>query len=232
MNTSKDEFLSALLDDEAGDFERRRLLDELAGDDKLARKFGNYALIGEVMRAGPSARLASVDLLSGIRERLDDEPVYNEAVVQLGRSVETSATAPVISPLRRPFAQYGMAAALALATVAGVWLTLNGASEQPAKVAEVTVDAPVQAVVAAQGAAANSSTQPAAVATDGTGFSGQLLTAANDAISPLEQSRASLTSRHLDRQTRDTLKQYVTLHMQHRASNVVVPSIQAASYSQ
>ena len=52
MNTSKNEFLSSLLDDEAGDFEKRRLLDELTKDDELAQTFTRYALMGEVMRTG------------------------------------------------------------------------------------------------------------------------------------------------------------------------------------
>ena len=54
MNTSKTEFLSALLDDEAGEFEQRRLLDELNKDAELGQTLSRYALMAEVMRAGNS----------------------------------------------------------------------------------------------------------------------------------------------------------------------------------
>ena len=56
MNTSKTEFLSALLDDEAGEFEQRRLLNELNKDAELGQTLSRYALMGEVMRAGNSGQ--------------------------------------------------------------------------------------------------------------------------------------------------------------------------------
>lgn len=82
MSTSKEEFLSALLDDAAGDFERRRLLDELKKDSELAQTLSRYAYIGEVMRAGQGQRIGTgKSLLSRIQAELDAEPAYDAANV-------------------------------------------------------------------------------------------------------------------------------------------------------
>ena len=50
MNVTKHELLSALLDDEAGEFERRRLLSELQQDQELSSTWQRYALTGELLR--------------------------------------------------------------------------------------------------------------------------------------------------------------------------------------
>lgn len=85
MNTSKAEFLSALLDDEVGQFEQRRLLDELNKDAELGQTLSRYALIGEVMRAGNSGQRvgSGMTLLARIHDELEAEPTYAENVIPL-----------------------------------------------------------------------------------------------------------------------------------------------------
>lgn len=127
MNTSKTEFLSAFLDDEAGDFERRRLLDELKKDDALGQSLSRYALIGEAMRAGSSGQRlgAGVSLLGRIHEELEAEPVYNEKIVPF----------PAIKPKHGYRALgVGIAAAVVAVAVGGV-LFLQQPAQAPATVA-------------------------------------------------------------------------------------------------
>lgn len=115
MNVSKEELLSALLDDEAGDFERRRLLDELKKDDELGQTLSRYAFIGEAMRAGQGQRLSSgKSLLSRIQAELDDEPALDASnVVQLPtHPVAHPAPAAVVKQVRT-FRWMAMAATLA-----------------------------------------------------------------------------------------------------------------------
>lgn len=127
MNTSKTEFLSAFLDDEAGDFERRRLLDELKKDDALGQSLSRYALIGEAMRTGNSGQRlgVGVSLLDRIHKELETEPVYNERVVQF----------PTVKP-KHGYRTLGIGVAAALAAVAvGGTLFLQQPAQTPTTVA-------------------------------------------------------------------------------------------------
>ncbi len=144
MNTSKTEFLSALLDDETGEFEQRRLLDELKKDDELGDTLSRYAFIGEAMRAGNSGQRMGngTSLLSRIQAELDDEPVY---------------TLPVVSAKPHKTYSYrtlgmGMAAAVAVVAVGGVlFLQQPHPSDKQASVAVVPASAPaVQALASAE----------------------------------------------------------------------------------
>ena len=132
MNTSKTEFLSALLDDEAGEFEQRRLLNELNKDAELGQTLSRYALIGEAMRAGNSGqRMGSgMSLLARIQDELETEPVYAENVIPL--------------PVAKPKYSYktlgmGMAAAISAIALGGVlWLQQPGGDTQSLATAPAT----------------------------------------------------------------------------------------------
>lgn len=209
MNTSKNEFLSALLDDEAGEFERRRLLDELNRDDEsgqvLGQTLNRYALVGEVMRAKQGVAISnSSDFLAGIHAGLEDEPEYNETVVQLAEK----ATATGAKGWRAKALPYAMAASVAVAAIAGVLLLQSGEqSTSPESMAANTVE---EAPGASDGNGANNAVRM---------------------ISLTDSSRSRQGNQYMDRETRDALKQYVTLHMQHRANNSIITSIQASAYS-
>lgn len=214
MNTSKTEFLSAFLDDEAGEFERRRLVDELSRDDELGQTLGRYALLGEVMRAKQSTIVPdSRQFLAGIQAGLEDEPDYNEAVVQFEGSPASGQTQ---RHWREGAMRFGMAASVAVAAIAGILLL-----QQPGS------DTPVENLAANDGVAAQA--KPAALSLAAKPVSDDKVM--TNTITLADSSRMRQGNKHLDWQTRDALKQYITLHMQHRANNGIVPSIQAASYA-
>ena len=70
---TKNEHLSKMFDDEAGDFEQRRLINELLKDDDLQQKWSNYALIGDVLREPEKTERAAPDFLLGIQQQLEDD---------------------------------------------------------------------------------------------------------------------------------------------------------------
>lgn len=81
MTINKKEHLSALLDGEAGDFEQRRLLDEIQKDDEMRNSYANYALIGEMMRTPSSskANIASNNFLDSLNAKLEQETGFIES---------------------------------------------------------------------------------------------------------------------------------------------------------
>lgn len=107
MGVSKDEHLSALVDDEAGDFERRRMLDELSTDEDDRQRWSRYHLIGDIMRG-------------------DTPPAIDTgfaARVSAAIAEETMEEAPAthrMSRMAKPVAGFAMAASVAVATVLGV----------------------------------------------------------------------------------------------------------------
>ncbi len=213
MNTSKQEYLSALLDDEAGAFERARLLTELKQDDELGQKLNRYALMGEAMRTKQGVVPSdSRDFLAGIQVALAAEPEYTEAVVQLADK------AAARSKSWRHYAMgFGAAASVAMAALVGVWL-LSSTDSMPS--AEQTVNATATKAT------------PATVRLQ-TARAGEAATERPlRRINLADSSRIRQDNQHMDHATRDALKQYVTLHMQHRANNSVITSIQASAYSQ
>jgi sigma-E factor negative regulatory protein RseA len=121
MNTSKEEFLSALLDDESGEFERRRLLDELKKDDALGQTLSRYAFIGETMRASKGQPMGQgVSLLSRIQEELADEPAYvQDNIIAMPAAAKKATASPSRVQAYRWFGM-GMAATVAAVAVGGL----------------------------------------------------------------------------------------------------------------
>lgn len=93
----KNEHLSAVFDDEAGEFEQRRLLDELEKDADLEQSWSNYALIGDVMREPEKAAVADPDFLSSMQLRLDEEDAYANVVVKDTQESKTNWLQPMSS---------------------------------------------------------------------------------------------------------------------------------------
>lgn len=117
MTASKDERLSALVDDEAGSFATRRLCDELAADADTRRRWEDYHLIGAAMRGE----------LAACRKGFADSVM---------RQIAEEA-APAIRPRRRPGAITGIAAAatVAAAGIFGVQMFAQQEEQQTAPVA-------------------------------------------------------------------------------------------------
>lgn len=201
MNVSKEELLSALLDDEAGDFERRRLLDELKKDDELGQTLSRYAFIGEAMRAGQGQRLSSgKSLLARIQAELDAEPAFeaNNVVSMPTHPAANDAPAPAtVLKQVRTFRWLAMAATLA-AVAMGAALFLQQ-PQQPS----------VQTAAALPATMPSSATAAEMVSVD-------------ERIQQLGQ---------VNPQTRDMLKQYVAQHVKYASTTVIAPSIRAVSYA-
>jgi len=104
---TRNERLSALVDDEAGSFETRRLIDDLVSSEEDRRRWERYHLMGDSLRGGVR-RTAPADFLDGIHDALADEP------------------APAAAPQRgtprwlKPVAGTGVAAAVAMVTLVGM----------------------------------------------------------------------------------------------------------------
>lgn len=221
MSTSKTEYLSALLDDEAGAFEQRRLLDELKQDDELSHTLSRYALIGESLRSEQAVAPATVSLLSGIQDAIADEETHD--AVQVRDSGQSSG-----NPIRKRPAlpgsdvwKYGMAAAIGALSL-GVVMTLQQPSvEQQAPLSVA------QAVVAEQEAPVVRTAQAIQAAP-------LVPVAASGSPGALQDQDASMDSpvryAQLDAETRDILKQYVAQHLRYASTTAIVPSFRTVSY--
>ncbi|SEA61298.1 Anti sigma-E protein RseA, N-terminal domain [Thiothrix caldifontis] len=145
MNTSKEEFLSAFLDDESGGFERRRLLDELKKDDALGQTLSRYAFIGETMRASKGQPMGQgVSLLSRIQEELADEPAYEQDnVVAMPAAAKTTATPSRVQAYR--WFGMGMAATVAAVAVGGLLFFNQPTTPNAQMAATLPATAPVSA---------------------------------------------------------------------------------------
>lgn len=114
--TTKTEYLSAFLDDEAGAFEQRRMLDETQKDNDLKKKIANYSLIGEAMRNEKSCMAVQPNFLADIHEKLEEEPVYQDVHI---KEVAGSSTRSWFNPVA------GMAIAASLAAITVVALDMK-----------------------------------------------------------------------------------------------------------
>lgn len=208
MNTSKQEFLSALLDDEAGSFEQRRLLDELKQDKELGQTLSRYALIGEAMRTKTTVA-AKKSLLDGIHAELYDEPAFNVEPIQLPLPAANQEPARANRPAKRaPVWRYALAASALMAVVGGVWVIQNQNSQSHF---ETLAQLPSAAV---QPALMKANPQPTTVASTETAGKEQ-----------------SITNSRLDPQTREMIKMYMAQHVKYASTTAIVPSVRAVSNS-
>ncbi|SEP99834.1 sigma-E factor negative regulatory protein RseA [Ectothiorhodospira magna] len=114
--TTKEERLSALVDDEAEAFETRRLLDELTKNPEDLAQWGRYHLIGDVMR-GNLQHTAPPDFSARIMAAVAEEPPL------------TAPSPPWYGRLLKPAAGMGMAAAVAVAVLVGLQNFAGGLAE-------------------------------------------------------------------------------------------------------
>lgn len=133
MNERFHESLSALLDGEADELEIRRLLKQTEQDEELLEKWGNYQMIGALMRQEP---VAPVDLAKGVRQALDGQPMD-----ELSPMIEQ----PLASNTWRKLAASGaVAASVMVAVLVGVQWQQGAAvdANQPVMVAQAPTTAP------------------------------------------------------------------------------------------
>ena len=128
MSTSMKEHLSALLDGEAGEFEQRRLFDELEKDDKLQASLACYALIGETMRNEKQTSIADSSFLKGIHDKIDSEPEYSQIEIV---EKKISNTRPAWSRAITGFAMVASVVAIAVIAVQTSFILSAGNSATP-----------------------------------------------------------------------------------------------------
>ncbi len=158
QQVSLTEHLSALLDDEAGPFEQRRVLDELKSNDGLCKNLSHFALIGEAMRSRASVAVADTSFLAGIHEQIDAEPAYHE--VQLEDKAQTATlVAKNQRSWLRPVGGFALAASIAAISVIGVqnYQQVDQPTEATVTVQDVNVIKPSQVVTVVEDAASNMS---------------------------------------------------------------------------
>jgi sigma-E factor negative regulatory protein RseA len=114
MSVTTTEHLSAVLDGEAGEFEQRRILDELGKDDELKASLSCYALIGEIMRDEQQCNIVESSFLRGIHAAIDAEPDYSH--VQIEKKKMTNESSVWV----RPVVGFAMAASVAALGIVGV----------------------------------------------------------------------------------------------------------------
>lgn len=209
--TTKQEYLSALLDGEAGSFEQHRLCDALDSDTEMQTKLANYALIGEAMRNQQQTARVGPSFLAGIQEALKDEAIP---------SLELVESTPNVIPLpakRKPLWPVkvaGYAVAASVVAVAAVSLQNYFTAVEPAQ----TIASVAEPVVA--------QAEPKAPVVQ-----------VQKEVAQLTTVRASFASAAEpvygipDAAMRGMIDDYVAQHFQYASSNTLMPAVRAVSYS-
>lgn len=201
------EHLSALLDDEAGDFEKKRVLDELKASEKLRNKLSSFALIGETMRSvnvEKPAINAGASFLSGIQGRIEAEGEYkNIQLLEKHKENENSKS------WLRPVGGFALAASVAAIAVLGIQ------NYQLSNSSGVIADS------TQQNQAPGFKFQEEQLAkTEAT----SVMPATNKGVNMEEYAQANS-------QTRSLLKRYVDSHMQYASNTTFVPSVRVIAYA-
>ena len=231
-NVSLNEHLSALLDDEAGAFEQRRVLDELTADksidNELCQKLASYSLIGESMRSASSVDTTIItdsSFLAGIHEQIDAEPEYHH--VQLQDAAKPAANN---KSWLRPVGGFALAASVAAIAVIGVQNYQQTNSAQAPVIASFSANeasiAPQKTQLSVAAMKSATVVSAADVVEKAENADKEMLAMANikDTTAEKEYSRA-------DARTRALLKRYVDSHMQFASNTTFVPSVRVIAYS-
>ena len=227
---SLNEHLSALLDDEAGAFEKTRVLDELTKNNNsvevvaLRQSLASYSLIGEAMRSANSADATVITdsrFLAGIHEQIEKESDYHQVHIE-----DTEKPAANSGSWLKPVGGFALAASFAAIAVIGVQnfqqTNATSSTEVLASAAKKSLDtgktqlslaAMKSATVVSAADLLKSEGKTVAVAADG------LTKKVKDHYKPA------------DARTRALLKRYVDSHMQFASNTTFVPSVRVISYS-
>ena len=218
------EHLSALLDDEAGSFEQRRVLNELVSDASLRQKLSGYALIGESMRSEDmqSMPVAGSDFLSAIHDKIQDEPDYHH--VELESQHAPSSNVKSKNAWLRPLGGFAVAASVAAVAVLGFqnYQLQNNLGA-------------LQTLATAQTSSVSANNKPktqlsAAEMDSAKVVSAADMVAAKDAGRKSGADNESDVYQQADANTRSYLKRYVDSHMQY-ASRALLPSVRVIAYA-
>jgi|GEM_PF-1432138 len=213
---TKEEYLSAFVDGEAGSFEQHRICDQLATDEVMRDKFSSFSLIGEAIRnnSQTEASIASPSFLSGIQDAIaDDEPV----VLTQGDSTVISLDAAKARKRLFPKQAFGYAAAASVAAVAAIsFQNYNSTQEmsQQTTSASLEAEAPVNKV---QVSSIISSVKPVKTKLAKT--------------APKNDYFITASFKAPDAEMRGLMNKYVAHHLQYASSSTLMPRVRAVSYS-
>ena len=215
IHITKEEYLSAFVDGEAGSFEQHRICDQLRTDGAMREKLSNFALIGESVRNDRQveAAIAGTSFLSGIQGALaDDEPL-----VIVFDEISLMAKDAIIPKRKRIFPKQalGYAVAASVAAVAAISFQnyiVTSPENGQVQTASVTNSA-VQV--------STSSIFPSVK------YFGVKPTKSNS-----QDDYFIVTSyKAPDAKTRGLMNKYVAHHLKYASSSNLMPSVRAVSYS-
>ncbi len=229
---SLNEHLSALLDDEAGAFEKTRVLDELTKNNNssetaaLRQSLSSYSLIGEAMRSANSADASVITdsrFLEGIHEQIEKESDYHQVHIE-----DTEKPAANSGSWLKPVGGFALAASFAAIAVIGVQ-NFQQTNTLSTKSTEVLASAETKSLDTGKTqlslAAMNSATVVSAA---------DMLKSEDKTVAVVADSSTRKVKdhyKHADARTRALLKRYVDSHMQFASNTTFVPSVRVISYS-
>lgn len=200
--TTKNEHLSAVFDDEAGEFEQRRLLDEIEKDDELQNNWSRYALIGDVLREPIETQAADSSFLSGIQDKLDQEEEYSQVALL---SSSGSATTWL-----RPASGFAVAAAVTAVSIFGVQSMIATDSG----VGDISSNQPIAQVMQAQ-----SLVSPPSIRRSTENMN---IASASDGLSQESTEK-------MDQQTK--MQRYLASHIRNASRRTIASTMRVVSYN-
>jgi negative regulator of sigma E activity len=217
------EHLSTVLDDEAGSFEQRRVLDELtsgqnstnssSSNKELSEKLSHFALIGESMRSTNPAVVAGPSFLAGIHDKIAEEDEYHD--VQLQASVNEAANDGSTQKQSwfKPVGGFALAASFAAMAFMGVQNNKleNQLAEKSATIVAITEASQNEKVALAEAQATIQLAKATLVE--------------NDATPDKHEYRQA------NAHARSFLKRYVDSHVQYASTSTFVPSVRVIAYA-
>lgn len=214
---SKEEYLSAFVDGEAGSFEQHRICDQLVTDDEMRDKLSNFSLIGEAIRNRSQTEtvIASPSFLSGIQDAIADEDpitsIEDSTVISL-ETVKAKKRAAL------PKQAFGYAVAASVAAVAAISFQNYSSTN--------TEKAPQMATASVEADSSSKKIQVSTVIPE---------------VSPVKEKRTKVATmddyfiatsfKAPDAEMRDLMDKYVAHHLQYASSRTLMPRVRAVSYS-
>ena len=217
---TKEEYLSAFVDGEAGSFEEHRICDELLTDEMMREKLSSFSLIGELIRdrSQTDASIATPAFLSGIQSAIEnDEP---SEVIEYDSTVINLDTARTKKKRSLPKQTLGYAVAASVAAVAAI-------SFQNYNSSTVTDKQIVNASVSNSAEKLNSSTILPNVKPEITKAS----TTKAAKVATKKDFLIATSYRAPDAKTRGLMNKYVAHHLNYASSSTLMPRVRAVSYS-
>ena len=211
---TKEEYLSAFVDGEAGSFEQHRICDQLLTDEAMREKLSSFALIGEAVRnrSQDETSVAGASFLSEIQDA-----IANEEPMSIDEEDSSVIAQGTILPKKKRFIPKqatGYAIAASVAAVAAIsfqnYINTPSQGEQFASAAK-----PAETVVR------TSSLLPSVP----TARVNKVKKVNND-----DSYFIAAAYKAPDVKTKDMIDKYVAHHLQYASTSTLMPRVRAVSY--